>query len=304
MSFTVSHYQSSQKFNLVLTLGFFLVGIIAAIILGIIYSVISYYSPIMLLNIVIVVGLGLALGIITTQFAKLAKVRNTVVKFVMGFFFCLFAYYSRVCAFEISLLSGDPLDYVELFLSPFSVFDIMFNVILPNREIAITKGSTTSNISCFVLAILYFIEFLLFFCPLIVVLKIDDYYCEDCQVWYQKYRFFSSSIQNLESNITNNITGSYADVLSQLTFFSAKKGFASQVDQSADSLDILVHHYSKCPKCQQKSILSIYKNLLEKGKKGQEFKLFRKGILVENAYIDNKTDALFVQQIAAYYQSK
>ena len=304
MSFTVSHYQSSQKFNLVLTLGFFLVGIIAAIILGIIYSVISYYSPIMLLNIVLVVGLGLALAVITTQFAKLAKVRNTLVKFVMGFFFCLFAYYSSVCAFEISLLSGNPLDYVELFLSPFAVCDIMFNVILSNREIAITKGSTTSNISGFVLAILYFIEFLLFFCPLIVALKIDDYYCEDCQVWYQKYRFFSSSIQNLESNITNNVTSSYADVLSQLTFFSTKKGFASQVDQSADSLDILVYHYCQCPKCQQKSILSIYKNLLEKGKKGQEFKLFRKGILVENAYIDNKTDALFVQQIAAYYQSK
>ena len=303
MSFTVSHYQSSQKFNSVLTLVFFLVGIIAAIILGIIYSVISYYSPIILFNIVLVVGLVLALAVITTQFAKLAKVRNTLVKFVMGFFFCLFAYYSSVCAFEISLLSGNPLDYVELFLSPFAVCDIMFNVILSNREIAITKGSTTSNISGFVLAILYFIEFLLFFCPLIVALKIDDYYCEDCQVWYQKYRFFSSSTQNLESNITNNVTGSYADVLSQLTFFSAKKGFASQVDQSADSLDILVYHYSQCPKCQQKSILSIHKNLLEKGKKGQQFKLFRKGILVENAYIDNKTDALFGQQIAAYYQS-
>lgn len=304
MSFTISHYQSSQKFNSVLTLVFFLVGIIAAIILGIIYSVISYYSPIILLNIVLVVGLGLALVVITTQFAKLAKVRNTLVKFVMGFFFCLFAYYSSVCAFEISLLSGNPLDYVELFLSPFAVCDIMFIFILPNREIAITKGSTTSNISGFVLVILYFIEFLLFFCPSIVALKIDDYYCEDCQVWYQKYRFFSSSTQNLESNITNNVTGSYADVLSQLTFFSTKKGFASQVDQSADSLDILVYHYCQCPKCQQKSILSIHKNLLEKGKKGQEFKLFRKGILVENAYIDNKTDALFVQQIAAYYQSK
>ena len=302
MSFSVSYYQSSKKYDPLLTIGFTLLGILVAIVLGIIYSVISYYSPIILLKIGLVVVPGLALVRIINQFAKLAKVRNTVVKFVMGFFFCLFAYYSSVCAFEISLFSDDPLDYVELFLSPLKVFDIMFNVILPNREIVIANGSTAIHVSGFILAILYFIEFFSFFCPLTLKIKID-YYCEDCQVWYKKYSFFSSSVQNLESDITNNVAGSYAHVLSQLTFFSTKKELNSQVDESVDRLDVLSYQYCQCPKCQQKSILTIEKYLLEKGEKGYNLRSFE-GILVEDAYIDNKTDALFVQQIAAQYQSK
>ncbi|MCX8659523.1 hypothetical protein J3T98_00940 [Gilliamella sp. B2772] len=178
----------------------------------------------------------------------------------MAFFICLFAYYSSVCGFEVGIFSGDLTDYVELFFSPFTVVDKMFNEILPNHEITITKKSSTTHISGLMLGVVYVIELLVFFYPLIVSFHIDDYYCEDCQAWYKKYQFFSSSNESLETKLTANLTGSYADVLSQTIFYTDTKGILSQVDQLAGNIDVLEYQYCQCPKCHQKSIITIEKN--------------------------------------------
>lgn len=63
MSSTVSHYQLLQKFNLLLTIVFTIIGILAAIVLGIIYySIISFYSPFVIIDIGLVVVMGLTLA--------------------------------------------------------------------------------------------------------------------------------------------------------------------------------------------------------------------------------------------------
>lgn len=297
MSSTVSHYQLSQKFNPLLTIIFTIIGIFVAIVLGIIYSIISYYSPFVIIDIGLVVVMGLTLAYLASFLAKAAKVRNTMVNFFMAFFICLFAYYSSVCGFEVGLFSGDFTDYIELFFSPFTVVDIMFDEILPYREIPITRKSNTSHISGLMLGVVYLIELLVFFYPLIVSFHIDDYYCEDCQAWYKKYQFFSLSNESLETKLSANLTGSYADALSQTTFYTDTKGIVNQVDQSAGNIDVLEYQYCQCPKCRQKSILTIEKKLLKKDKKEYELKGVSDGFIVQDAYIDNKTDALFEKEI-------
>lgn len=115
MSSTVSHYQLSHKFNPLLTIVFTIIGIFVAIALGIIYSIISYYSPFVIIDIGLVVVMGLTLAYLASFLAKAAKVRNTMVNFFMAFFICLFAYYSSVCGFEVGLFSGDFTDYINCF---------------------------------------------------------------------------------------------------------------------------------------------------------------------------------------------
>ena len=104
----------------------------------------------------------------------------------------------------------------------------MFNDILSNHAITITKKSNTSYISGYMLGIVYLIELFIFFSPLIVSFHIDDYYCEDSQEWYKKYQFFSSKNESLETKLSANLAGSYADVLSQTIFILIQKEYLAK----------------------------------------------------------------------------
>ena len=296
MSLTVSYYQSSKKYDPLLTIGYTLAGILAAIVLGIIYSFISYISPIVVINIALVGGMGFTLAYITNNLAKLAKVRNTIVHLCMAFFICLFAYYSSICTFEINFMSLGPKSYIKLFFKPFTVCDLMFNGILPIHKIIISKGANTGYISGSMLKIIYLIELLAFFYPLLAAFKFNEYFCEDCRVWYRKFRFFSYSNENLESNITSLVTNNYAGVLLQSTLYVNEKLLASEVDKSTKTIDVLEYQYCQCPQCKQNSIFSIEKKkLMRKNKKEFDLRDVKKGILVKNVYIDDETNELLKQ---------
>lgn len=295
MNFVAKQYQFSQKYQIGTTLMFVIVGIIVGIVIGIAYSVISSYSPIIIIDIGLILGLVFVLIKINTFFCKKAKSRNAKVNMLLAFITAFFAYYSNIVTFESILLGLSPYTWLELFLSPHDVIDIMVNGVIPNREITITKGSSKIEISGIFLILLYVVEFVLFIIPSVVsARKIEDYYCEDCQSWYNKFKFFSFSDDKLISNISNSSVGNYADALSGVKFYKEILEIIQQIDPKSDEeVGVLQFQYCQCPNCHKNSILSIIPMKQKKEKKKIIFEDDPSLILVKDTYIDNQTDQLF-----------
>lgn len=306
MNFAAKQYQFSQKYQIGTTLMFIIVGIIVGIIIGIAYSVISSYSPFIIIDIGLILGLVFVLIKINTFFCKKAKSRNAKVNMLLAFITALSAYYSSIVTFEIILLGLTPYEWLELFFSPHYVIDIMVNSIIPYREITITKSASKIEISGIVLILLYVVEFVLFIVPSVVsARKMEDYYCEDCQSWYKEFKFFSFSDDKLISNIGNTSVGNYADALSGVKFYKHILEIIQQIDPKSDEeVGVLQFQYCQCPNCHKNSILSIIPMKQKKEKKKIFFVDDSSLILVKDTYIDNRTDQFFSSLKESLYYNK
>ncbi|QYN44615.1 hypothetical protein GYM75_07100 [Gilliamella sp. ESL0441] len=296
MNTSTEHYQFSNKFNLGSTIVLTLLGIFVAIILGVVYAIISRFSPLILIDIGLLVGMCYLIIMLQSNLSQLAKIRNVKINILMTFLICLFAYYSNLVTFEVLLFDTNYLsNWISLFLSPIDTITILIDDIIPYREITITKGSSSKgSISGMLLAGVYLVEFLVFFYPILTVLFIEDAFCEDCQTWYKKYFFYSLSNEELEDNINNSRVGSYANALANVDFHKDTKDI---VTTTGESVSLLNYEYCQCPKCQQKSVLTITKKMLKHTDKGPQVEGVSDGILVNQAYIDQQTDHLFSSQI-------
>ncbi|MCX8600859.1 MULTISPECIES: hypothetical protein [unclassified Gilliamella] len=298
MNLSNSQYQLSKKFQLIPTILFTVVGIFIAIFLGVLYSIISSFSPLILLDIGLAVGMAWVLTTITSNLTKLAKVRNELVSFLMALIICLFAYYSATVTFELLIFDMDYEYWLDFFLSPVTVFDIIISDIIPNRVITITKGSSKSGleISGILLGIVYLVELIVFLWPAAVALNMDDCFCEDCQKWYSKFNFYSASDDSLVTNINTCQSGHYADVLSQVVFYKNLNELVQQSEPTSEEITGLNYIYCQCPNCHERNLLSILKIKLKKNKKEYEAVTDSDSILVNNNYIDAKTDEIFQTQ--------
>ena len=296
MNTSTEHYQFSNKFNLGSTIVLTLLGIFVAIILGVVYAIISRFSPLILIDIGLLVGMCYLIIMLQSNLSQLAKIRNVKINILMTFLICLFAYYSNLVTFEVLLFDTNYVsNWISLFLSPIDTITILIDDIIPYREITITKGSSSKgSISGMLLAGVYLVEFLVFFYPILTVLFIEDAFCEDCQTWYKKYFFYSLSNEELEDNINNSRVGSYANALANVDFHKDTKDI---VTTTGESVSLLNYEYCQCPKCQQKSVLTITKKMLKHTDKGPQVEGVSDGILVNQAYIDQQTDHLFSSQI-------
>ena len=296
MNTSTEHYQFSNKFNLGSTIVLTLLGIFVAIILGVVYAIISRFSPLILIDIGLLVGMCYLIIMLQSNLSQLAKIRNVKINILMTFLICLFAYYSNLVTFEVLLFDTNYLsNWISLFLSPIDTITILIDDIIPYREITITKGSSSKgSISGMLLAGVYLVEFLVFFYPILTVLFIEDAFCEDCQTWYKKYFFYSLSNEELEDNINNSRVGSYANALANVDFHKDTKDI---VTTTGESVSLLNYEYCQCPKCQQKSVLTITKKMLKHTDKGPQVEGVSDGILVNQAYIDQQTEQLFSSQI-------
>lgn len=296
MSSTNEYYQFSNKFNLGSTILLTLIGIFVAIILGVVYAIISHFSPLILIDIGLLVGMYSLIVVLQTHLSQIAKIRNVKINILMTFLICLFAYYSNLVTFEVLLFDTNYLsNWISLFLSPIDTITILINEIIPYREITITKGSSEGSISGLGLAGVYLVEFIGFLCPILAALSIEDAFCEDCQTWYKKYFFYSLSNEELENNINSSRVGSYADALANVELQKDIRDLL--VQKTDDQMPMLNYEYCQCPKCQHKSILTITKKMLKQTKKGPEVEDVSDGILVNQAFIDNQTDQLFSTKI-------
>lgn len=297
MNTSTEHYQFSNKFNLGSTIVLTLLGIFVAILLGVVYAIISHFSPLILIDIGLIVGMCYVIIMLQSNLSQLAKIRNVKINILMTFLICLFAYYSNLVTFEVLLFDTHYLsNWISLFLSPIDTITLLIDDIIPYREITITKGSSSKgSISGMLLAGVYLIEFLVFFYPILTALFIEDAFCEDCQTWYKKYFFHSLSSEELENNINNSRVGNYADALANVELQKDIRDLL--VKKTDDKMSMLNYEYCQCPKCQQKSILTITKKMLKQTDKGPEVEGVNDGILVNQAYLDHQTDQLFSTKI-------
>jgi hypothetical protein len=298
MSFSGNQYQFSQKYDLLPAISYTLVGIFFAILLGILDTIICAHLPkidfslnvyVVLFNFFVVGVTSWILRVISCLLARKAKVRNKIVNFLMTFVICLFCFYSSVFALLVDFRVVGLTYSIQLFLSPVVIFGLMFKTIMFYGEMLI-YGSPL-----FILIIL--------FIPAFMALKIKGYYCEDCQVWYSTYMFFSFNNGTLESNINNSINGSYADALSDVVLCPDANILPELNDYKIGNRNIIKYIYCRCPKCQRKSIINIDKRVLTKSKQGVGVSGISRGILVKDTYIDNKTDLLFRHQKDIWYKS-
>jgi hypothetical protein len=301
MSFFTRQYEFSQKYNLFLAIFYTLIGIFIAILFGIADAIVCCLSPFILINVLIAYITALGLSMTAYLLIRKAKVRNNIVNFLMTFFICLFAFYSSIWAFEVGVLEIDVMSSIQLFFSPTVVYGIMLHIIIPLREMTIAKGLGSGEIFDVLTAIIYFIIVIIFFYPAYTAFKIKGYYCEDCQVWYLYYTFFSFSDETLESNIVNCFNGNYSDVLSNTKLYFDIEQLSGQVHSPVINSKIIEYLYCQCPQCQQKSIINIKKIFLNKTSNKVATRAASNGTLVKDTYIDDKTDSLLRFLTDAWY---
>lgn len=302
MNLSTQYYQSSQKFQFSTIVLFLIIGLLIGTLVGCVYAVLSSLSPMIILDMLLIIGLVLVLSQLTHKLTRLAKSRNYKVNMVVAFFISLSAYYASLITFEILVFDLPVYTWFELFIDPIFVVDVIFEDILPNRVITITGNSSRSGIgvSGIFLAIVYLIELIIFFLPVFFARKVD-YFCEKCDIWYKKFIFFSFIDDKLLSNITTSQLGHYSDALAQVELYKSDKALTPLIAAETKQIEILNYHYCQCPNCRQNSILNLNKMMLKKEKKRFVLKKVNKGELLCDVYIDSRTDQLFTTLKDKFY---
>lgn len=304
LSTSTPHYISSNKFQLPATIIYTLIGVVAAIFIGIIYAVISYFSPIIVIDALLLFGIYYVISTLSKQLTQKANSRNRIINMIMTLLMGLSAYYASLVTF-MTLLFNDsyqvmPLAWLDLSIRPDIVYDALFNYIIPNREITITNSGQSSNgfgISGPLLMVCYGLELLFFIAPTLFSTKVD-FFCESCQKWYKKY-CFTSFDQGLDEKIAQSSTGSYAEALDNIELYQQYRQMIPSIEPDTQRVNILLYEYYICPSCQRNSLLNIKRYELKKNDKAKKNKLAfnlearTNEHLVQAAYIDTKTDELF-----------
>ena len=303
MDFQRDQYKLSQKFSFTLTILYTFIGIILAVMIGIVFSVITYYLGLRIIELALFIVVSAILQIISKKLARLAKVRNNTINFLMCLTMCCFTYYTIVCGFEYALLSFEFDSFWGLVLSPKMVIKIMLDFILLYPFVMCDPILTPSIASFYIVYTILALEVIIIFLPAFFALKINDYYCEYCQKWYKKYQFLSPSTDQLQFELTKSYTGSYANALVNLPFYTPFLlfGLSERANVIMNNPNILIYVYCQCLSCKRNSILSIEKAVLKREKEYFVTNKVPNPILVKNVYIDEQTDLLFTIKKQALY---
>ena len=173
------YYVESGQVNPVGALTFLGLGALAALGLGAAYAYLSFYIPLVYVNLIIAGGFGFALGWVAAKIAKMAKVRNASVLlgggFLIGLLGLYFAWVFWIHAFsEFSMLSFNPGD----------IFNIM--QLLGITGVWEIFGSTPTG---GMLYLIWALEAIIIIGVCVVVTKAfftRQPYCEDCNTWTEE----------------------------------------------------------------------------------------------------------------------
>lgn len=170
-------YRHSGKFGVhgpVLTI---FVAIGAAFILGLVYSYLIKWIPIIIFNFLLTAGYGFVFGLLTGFILKFCKVRNTMVTVLSGMAVGFIAVYFNWNGHIHALF-----DDVPWLLLPNQIFAVM-EILYREGSWGLTDGSPVTGIT---LGIVWAVEALIIigFSVLIPMGMIDDTpYCEETQCW-------------------------------------------------------------------------------------------------------------------------
>lgn len=299
-TFTSTKYIPSGNYQLLSAILCAILGAIIAIPIGIVYATISNFSPIIIIDIFLIFGVAWLLGLLVSKLITVAKSRNIIVNIVIALLVALSAYYANLVTFitfNISDADAYLASWGKLYIHPSYIYDLFVEFIIPEREITITNhGKNGLAISGWMLVIVYLIELCAFFSPIFTSTK-RNYFCENCQVWYDNLSFISLDNEDLEHKLSTSPEGNYHQALTDVKFHQNYKDLIAnyQIDNpDVEAVNVLSYHYSLCPKCHQHSILTIQGGIIKKVKKKFELTSSSDSPLVKMNYIDSATDRFFM----------
>lgn len=312
LSTSTPYYIASNKFQLSATIITTIVGIIAAVLIGIIYAIISYFSPIIVIDGLLLFGAFFVISTFSKQLTQKAKSRNRIINMIMTLLIGLSAYYASLVTF-ITLLFDDsyqnmPLALLDLYMQPGTIYDMLVNYIIPNREITISNSGRSSSglaISGIFLMACYGLELFAFLTPALFSTKVD-FFCESCQKWYKQYNFTSFD-HGLDEKIAQSSAGDYSEELKDIELYQQYQQMIPAIKPDTQRVNILVYQYCICPSCQKNSLLNIKRFELQKNKKAKknkvafDLKARTNKELVDAVYLDAKTDAFFALNKTRFY---
>lgn len=166
-------YVNSGKFNFLPVLLWTLIGLAAGALIGIAYTFIAYFDPIIYLNLLVLIGVMIALTWAVVFIVKKSKSRNRGVNLVVTFLICLFAWYAGWTALMAYQFDAG---FFWLLTHPADLFQAG---VIYAENIGWTLDG--SRIPPEMLKVFYGVEFLAFFAPMIMVARKKLYYCEFCE---------------------------------------------------------------------------------------------------------------------------
>ena len=238
------------------------VGVLAAIIAGIVYAYVVEFVPYIKLRFLATMGFGAMVGYVTARIAKTGKVRSLAVGLaivgtatLVGFYVC-WVVWTKVMLDEI--FHSQPkysLHYLDLILSPkyFWGWIVRFN----KAGIWRMSKSDTENVKGVFLSLIWFGEAVsIFGCSLFVAFKVlrEEMFCEACNRWCGKPAIIRRLVVGDPIRLRQTLEAhdfSYLDTLEPT---------------AGDRYWEVNHDY--CSSCKKLHAVSVKQNLITRNKKG------------------------------------
>lgn len=282
-------YEESGKFSIISPVVLLLFGVIGSVILGFIYSYAIHYIPFIYLNVVIALGFGGLMGIVTGYAGKITHVRNKKLLAVMGLINgCIALYFSWIVWLRI-IFEG------YWFVSP-SEFWEAIQLVNEYGTWGLGRSSDTA-ISGVFLTIIWVIEGGIVVLLSAIASTISGVYCEDCGKWiddettktFEVDAFSPQNSDDLESESQQNAMDISTRVEAikeavECGDFSLLNKLSKATDASPANT-FLVVKYAKCKECNRVAYLSLEKKEITLDKKGK--KDTNKTTLLDNLMISS-----------------
>ncbi|MDD4892140.1 MAG: hypothetical protein PHU85_19630, partial [Phycisphaerae bacterium] len=181
------YYRHSGHFSIAGLLLGFLGGVGVGVPLAVLYGVISFYDPIIYINLLLTLGFGLAVAWTAAKVMKFAKVRNTVLACTVALAAMLVAYYVSWVSWVWAVMQSakQPVPFFSLLVSP----RVMWFLIQAINEVgAWSIGHSESTVSGLALWGVWLGEAVYLLGASVYGAKraLSQPFCEVCQSWCAK----------------------------------------------------------------------------------------------------------------------
>lgn len=185
MNYTI--YKAQNNSNPIYTLMGFLFIFIISIFLGWLYSL-TNLIPIIYLNFLPTIGLGLAIALSIQTAGKLFKITTRKMRFYLTIFSLIIVYYSHWVAFILFIVTGsipNLMEFINYFFYPQNFFSTIAEI---NKIGAWSFGTMNTPVNGMILTIVWIIEALIIFFIAIRYTLIfpENPFSEKFNKWYTK----------------------------------------------------------------------------------------------------------------------
>ena len=277
------YYKPSGRFSPSFFLYVLLIVVVAAPVVSVVYIYLSYYLPIVYLNILVTIGCGTVMGLLMGLAAGLGKVRNPVLVIVSTIAVMCLAKYVQWTVYIPLVFSASyqvlGITFGERFLTSFylltepaTVFELA-GIINDIGAWGVGRGgAAVSGVSLLVVWIMEFVAMTGVAC-MVSKEKPKFPFCEETKAWYGRIP------NKVEAGIPENFEGMKTDIENGRYGELVRLAKTAQEDKNGGA-HLLSLLFYKPPSCEQPYYLQINQLRLSGGKK-KEGKILLKYIAVD-----------------------